>query len=178
MPAAGIPGWKRSKYQRPILHSSKSPETSRKSFLELIKNTERRNYQRGATLWPRGWEARPTPLGVPPASWAPWQASGAHLLLYEVFYPVKNHKQAFRTKHRRHEAEPIQGSSGAVLPGKHPSGRGKSPPSSSPSILSSRGGQSPSTSSPAPSPLKPQFISCIQSLSHSLRLVPVGCQQC
>ena len=25
----------------------------------------------------------------PPASWAPWQASGVHLLLYEVFYPEK-----------------------------------------------------------------------------------------
>ena len=34
--------------------------------------------------------ARPTPLGAPPASWAPWQASGAHLLLYEVFYPKKS----------------------------------------------------------------------------------------
>ena len=50
--------------------------------------------------------ARPTPLGVPPASWAPWQASGAHLMLYEVFYPGKNHKQAFGTRLRRHEAEP------------------------------------------------------------------------
>ena len=38
MPAAGILGWKRSKYQRPILHNSKSPETPRKSFLEIIKN--------------------------------------------------------------------------------------------------------------------------------------------
>ena len=47
------------------------------------------------------------PLGTPPASWAPWQASGAHLLLYEVFYPGKNHKQAYGTKLRRHEAEPI-----------------------------------------------------------------------
>ena len=27
--------------------------------------------------------------GAPPASWAPWQASGAHLLLYEVYYPGK-----------------------------------------------------------------------------------------
>ena len=45
--------------------------------------------------------------GAPPASWAPWQASGAHLLLYEVFYPGKNHKQAFGTKHYCHEAEPI-----------------------------------------------------------------------
>ena len=51
--------------------------------------------------------ARPTPLGAPPASCAPWQASGDHLLLYEVFYPGKNHKQACGTKLRRHEAEPI-----------------------------------------------------------------------
>ena len=33
--------------------------------------------------------ARPTPLGAPPASWALWWPSGAHLLLYEVFYPGK-----------------------------------------------------------------------------------------
>ena len=65
MLAAGILGWKRSKYWRPILHNSKSPETSRKSFLEFIKNTGRRKYQRGATPWPRGWEARTLSLGPP-----------------------------------------------------------------------------------------------------------------
>ena len=48
----------------------------------------------------------PDPPGRASASWPPWQASGAHLLLYEVFHPGKNHKQAFWTKHRRHEAEP------------------------------------------------------------------------
>ena len=31
----------------------------------------------------------PYPLGVPPASWAPWWPSGTHLLLYEVFRPEK-----------------------------------------------------------------------------------------
>ena len=31
----------------------------------------------------------PYPLGAPPTSWATWQPSGAHLLLYEVFYPGK-----------------------------------------------------------------------------------------
>ena len=65
MPAAGILGWKRSKYQRPILHNSKSPETPRKLFLEIIKNTKRRKYQRGPTPWPRGWGARPLPRGSP-----------------------------------------------------------------------------------------------------------------
>ena len=29
--------------------------------------------------------ACPTPLGAPPASWAPWQRSDAHLWLYGVF---------------------------------------------------------------------------------------------
>ena len=66
MPAAGILGWKRSKYYRPILHNSKSPETPRKLFLEIIKNTEQKKYQRGPTPWPRWWGPRPTPLGAPP----------------------------------------------------------------------------------------------------------------
>ena len=65
MPAAGILDWKRSKNWRPILHSSKSPETPCKSFWELIINIERKKYQRGPTPWPRGWWARPTPLGAP-----------------------------------------------------------------------------------------------------------------
>ena len=87
-------GWKRSKYWKPILHSSKSPETPRKSFLELIRIIERKKYQRGPTPWPRGWGARPLLLGAPPIgrapiSWAPWWASGVHLLLYLRFYPGK-----------------------------------------------------------------------------------------
>ena len=71
MPAPEILGWKRSKYQRPILHSSKSPETSRKSFSEYIKNNERKKFQRGATPWTRGWgralflQACPLPCGPP-----------------------------------------------------------------------------------------------------------------
>ena len=45
--------------------------------------------------------------------WAPWQASGAHLWLYGVFYPGKNHKQPFGTRLRRHEAEPWRNQSRA-----------------------------------------------------------------
>src|SRR3990170_7732799 len=70
MPAAGILDWKRSKYWRPILHNSKSPETSRRIFLEYIKNIGRRKYQRGATCHPQGWRARPTPWARPPSLWA------------------------------------------------------------------------------------------------------------
>ena len=73
MPAAGILGWKRSKYWKPILQSSKSPKTPWKSFLELIRIIEQRKYHRGPTPWPWGW--------------------GAHLLLYEASYPGKNHSK-------------------------------------------------------------------------------------
>ena len=107
MPAAGILGWKRSKYQRPILHSSKSPETSRKTFSEYIKNTQRKRFTRGATPYPRGW-------GAPPTSWASWWPSGGHLLLYGVFWPGKNHKEAFGTKRRHLEAEPGRNQSRAL----------------------------------------------------------------
>ena len=65
MPAAGILGWKRSKYQRPILHNSKSPETPRKSVLEYIKNIGRRKHQRGATPCPRGWGRALPPWACP-----------------------------------------------------------------------------------------------------------------
>ena len=41
------------------------------------------------------------------------QALDAHLLLYEVLRPKKNHKQAFGTRLRRHEAEPWRNQSRA-----------------------------------------------------------------
>ena len=44
------------------------PETSRNSFLELIKNTEQRKYQRGPHPGHEGG-------GAPPASWAPWTST-------------------------------------------------------------------------------------------------------
>ena len=52
-------------------------------------------------------------LGAPPVSWAPCRPSGAHLLLYEGFYPGKNHKHAYGAKLRRHEAEPWRNQSRA-----------------------------------------------------------------
>ena len=59
---------------------SKSPETSRKSFLEYIKNTERKKFRRGATPYPRGWGralhpwARPLPRGPLVALRCPFSA--------------------------------------------------------------------------------------------------------
>ena len=52
------------------MHNSKSPETPRKLFLEIMKNSEQKKYQRGPTPWPRGW-GRALPPGTPPASCAP-----------------------------------------------------------------------------------------------------------
>ena len=37
-------GWKRSKYWKPIVHSSKIPATPRKSILDLIRIIEQRKY--------------------------------------------------------------------------------------------------------------------------------------
>ena len=55
--------WKRSKYWKPILHSSKNHETPRKSVLELIRIIERRKYPRGPTPRPRGWGRPPYLVG-------------------------------------------------------------------------------------------------------------------
>ena len=63
MPAAGILGRKRSKFEKPILHNSKSPEILWRIILEYIKNIGRRKHQRGATHCPRGWRALPLPRG-------------------------------------------------------------------------------------------------------------------
>ena len=53
-------------------------------------------------------EGAPYHLGAPAASWAPWQAPDALLLLHGVFCPGKNHKEAFGTKCHHLEAEPGQ----------------------------------------------------------------------
>ena len=53
----------------------------------------------------------PYPQGAPPCLVGPLAA--LQCLLYEVSYPGKNHKQAFRTKLRRHEAEPWRNQSRA-----------------------------------------------------------------
>ena len=58
-------GWRRSKHWKPILHSSKRPETPRNLFLDLIRIIEWKKHLRGPTPWPGGWGARPPLLGAP-----------------------------------------------------------------------------------------------------------------
>ena len=108
-------GWKRSKHWKPILHCSKSPETPRNMFLELIRIIERKKYIRGPTPCPGGWGGAPTPTGRAPVSWAPCLPPGVHLLLYEGFYPGKNHGQAYGMKLRRHKAKPWRNQSRALV---------------------------------------------------------------
>ena len=97
-------------------------------FSKYIKNTEHKNFTRGATPSPRGWVGTPYPLGAPPTSWPPWWPSGGHLLLYEVFRWEKYNKPSSRTKLRRHEAEPWRSQSrvlaGLFCRGSFPPGGG------------------------------------------------------
>ena len=99
----------------------------------------------------------PYPLGAPPASWAPWQASGAHLLLYEVFYPGKIISKLWG----RNSAAARRNLGGSNLGLRQScSARETSLPEgeiiaiviTNASLIGR--GQSPSTSSPAPSPFK------------------------
>ena len=103
----------RSKHWKPILHCSKNPETPRNLFLELIIIIERKKYTRGPTPCPGGWWRPPPPTGRAPYLLGPLVAPDVHLLLYEGFYPGKNHGQAYGTKLRRHEAEPWRNQSRA-----------------------------------------------------------------
>ena len=81
MLAAGILAWKRSKYYRPSLHNSKSPETPGKSFLEIIKNIERKKFTRGGPTWPRGRGA-PYPPGCAPLPRGPLVGSPMAIFCY------------------------------------------------------------------------------------------------
>ena len=88
MPAAGILGWKRSKYYRPIPHISKSPETSREHVSEYIKNIGRKKYQWGATHRPRGWGACPTPWARPLPRGPPGRLP-MHIFWYKVSFAME-----------------------------------------------------------------------------------------
>ena len=93
--------------------------------------------------------------------------------------PWKNRGQAYGMKLRRHEAEPWRNQSRALAElfcrGHFPLGGGNHHQTSSPMILSSRGGQSPSTSSLAPCPLKTLVHLLYPILYQNHKLVPVGC---
>ena len=85
---------------------------STKHLFGFNKNFWAKEIHQGAHTLSRRQQGAP-PIGRAPISWAPWWASGVHLLLYQSFYPGKNHGQAYGTKLRRHEAEPWRNQSRA-----------------------------------------------------------------
>ena len=111
----------------------------------------------GATPCPRGWGARPTPGRAPLPRGPPGGPLMSIFCYMKSFDEKKNHKPSSRTKLRRHEAEPWRNQS-RVLAGLFC--RGNFPPGGeiitiviTNAPLIGRG-QSPSTSSSAPSLLK------------------------
>ena len=100
-----------------------------RAFLLVYKKYWAKKAPEGGHLPSTRVEGAPSPLGAPPAMWATWQPPDAHLLLYGVFYPGKNHIEAFRTKRRHLEAEPGQNQSRAPAElfcrGNIPAGGGK-----------------------------------------------------
>ena len=138
-------------------------------------------YQRGPTRWEQPTWARQGAQARPGGLCSRRPTSGAHLLDISHF-DLEKIREYFRDEaplsRGRTWARALLPSGGVILPGELPSRRGKSSSSSSPTTLPSWGGQYPSTSSIARSPLKPQFISCVQSLYRNYRSVLVGDQQC
>ena len=86
---------------------------STKQLFGFIKNLWAKEIGQGAHTLSRRQGGAPPYRARPPISWAPWWASGVHLLLYHHFYPGKNRGQAYGTKLRRHEAEPWRNQSRA-----------------------------------------------------------------
>ena len=87
---------------------------SRKLFPEYIKNTERKNLTRGATPFPRGWGARPTPWARPLPRGPPGGPPAAIFCYMKSFNGKKNKRPSSRMKLRRHEAEPWRNQSRAL----------------------------------------------------------------
>ena len=114
---------------------------------------------RGATPRPRGWGRALPPWARPPTSWAPWWPFGDHLLLYGAF----RWEQMYQKSHLlgRNSAAMRRNLGGTNLGlWRSCSARETSLPEGeiiaiviTNAPLIGRG-QSPSTSSPAPSPLK------------------------
>ena len=56
----------------------------------------------GAATWPRGWRARPTPLGAPPCLVGPWWPSSTYPCTHLLPLPHTNTKNQLK-----HEFQPL-----------------------------------------------------------------------
>ena len=96
--------WTWKSYVRlPILHNSKWAETSRRILMEYLKNIGANNYQRGPTRWAQPTWARQGAQTRPGGLCSAWPTSGAHLLVYKSFWPKKNKERTFGMERRRLE---------------------------------------------------------------------------
>ena len=138
-------------------------ETSRRVILELIKNIGQIKHQRGPPAIHKGGGTPPCLVAPLAGLRCPSSATWWSFLPEKIRRKLSGRNAAVS---RRNLGRTNLGLQGSYSAGKLPSGRGKSKPSSSPTILSSRGGQSPSTYSPTPSPL--------QTLVHLLYLISVS----
>ena len=121
--------------------------------------------------------------GLPPrarhlAVWAPGGSLPmpfGHKILFALEKITENPRDFPPPSARRNLGGALLPSGGAILPGKLPSWRGKSKPSSSPTLRSSSGSSSSSTSSPAPSHLQNPSSSLVFNLCIKPQIGTWGC---
>jgi len=84
MPAAGILGRKGANL-RDLFCTTPEVLKFAENYFGIYKKYWAKKIPEGTHQVATSLGARPTPLGRPCGLWAPWQASGAHLLLYGGF---------------------------------------------------------------------------------------------
>ena len=141
-------------------------------FLEYIKNIGQRKYQRGPTPWPRGWGRAPLPRGPPGGPPVP------------IFCYMKSfvRRKTISKLSGRDSAATRRNLGGTNLGLQQSCSTGDNSLREEEIItivitnapLIERG-KSPSTSSPAPSPLKTLVHLLYPILYQNHKLVPVGC---
>ena len=92
-------------------------ETYSAQLQKSWNSTERlkRNKEKSTPRWrPGGPHPAHEGGGAPPTSWAPGGSPMAIFCYMRSFFEEKNHKQAFGTRLRRHEAEPWRNQSRAL----------------------------------------------------------------
>ena len=141
--------------------------------MEYIKNIGCRKNKRGATSQPQGWSARPRPCGPPGRPPVPIFGYMVSFTLEKIRRKLSGQNTAAT---RRNLGGTNLGLRRSCSAGETSLRKGKSSPTSSPTILSSGGGQSSSTSSPAPSHLQTLVHLLCSILNQNLRLIPVGDQ--
>ena len=115
---------------------SECPGNPRRQVSENIKNTGERIKSRGPTPCPRGWRARPPPLGAPPCLVGPLVLHRPQLQLHIFRFAEKKIKEKvsshFTIRSRR---QALISLGRADLESVRGSGEGDSSPSSSSTIL-------------------------------------------